>query len=81
MTVWEYLVETINSEYEIDKEGNIESSPSSENIVQARLANLGDEGWELVTFLPAAPAKHFKGMPQNPWLFHAVFKRPGQPQE
>ena len=75
MGTWEYLVETINTEYEIDNEGEIESSPTGDKIIQERLAERGSDGWELVAFIPAAPAKHFKGAPENPWVFHAVFKR------
>jgi hypothetical protein len=75
MVVWEYLVETINTEYEIDRNGVIDNSPSSGQIIDHRLAKCGTDSWELVSLIPAAPVKHFKGAPENPWIFHAIFKR------
>jgi hypothetical protein len=70
-----YWVETINTEYATDKDNNIDNSPSGDEILWHRLKDRGDEGWELVTFLPALPAQHFKGSPPNPYVVHAVFKR------
>jgi hypothetical protein len=54
-----YRVETINTEYVIDKDDNIDNSPSGAEIIWRRLKECGDEGWEFVTFLPALPAQHF----------------------
>lgn len=75
MATWEYLVLTINTEYEIDQSGEINHSPDGDQILQQRLSDCGAEGWELVGFLPAAARPHFKGNPENPWLVWAVFKR------
>ena len=72
-----YWVETINTEYVIDKDDNIDNSPSGDEIVRCRLNDRGSEGWEFVTFLPALPAQHFKGSPPNPYVVHAIFKRNG----
>jgi hypothetical protein len=73
--VTSYRVETINTEYMIDKGDNIDNSPSGAEIIWRRLNDCGDEGWEFVTFLPALPAQHFKGDPPNPYVVHAIFKR------
>ncbi len=72
---WEHLVETINTEYQKDKDGNIDNSPSGDLILRTFLNEWGSEGWELVAFLPALPAPHFDRTPQNPYVFHALFKR------
>lgn len=73
--VTSYRVETINTEYVIDKDLSIDNSPSGAEIIWRRLNDCGDEGWEFVTFLPALPAQHFKGDPPNPYVVHAIFKR------
>ena len=75
MQRWEYIVETINTEYVPDKEGNIDNAPSGEQILSQSLNYNGAEGWEIVGFLPALPARHFKGSPPNPFLFYAIYKR------
>jgi len=80
MVAWEYLVEMINMEYEVDGEGEMVDSKSSDQILQSRLSELGGEGWELVAFVAGAPAPHFKGHSQNPWVFNAVLKRPSERQ-
>ncbi|MGA1998938.1 MAG: DUF4177 domain-containing protein [Terriglobales bacterium] len=72
---WEYWVETINTEYQRDNDGSIDDSPGGDEILRTCLNHLGSDGWELVAFLPALPAPHFKGSPQNPYVFHAIFKR------
>ncbi len=77
MSEWEYYVETINTEYVPDKDGNIENSPSGDLIILDMLRTYGKDGWEAVAFVPAAPGNHFKGHPpKNPWVFYVVFKRP-----
>jgi hypothetical protein len=75
MDKWEYFVETINTEYVPDKDDNIDNSPSGDEIIGRCLNDLGGEGWEFVTFLPALPAHHFKGSGPNPYVVHAIFKR------
>ncbi len=75
MVLWEYWVETINTEYDVDR-ADIKDSPQGSEIIQKKLQLLGDDGWELVTFLPALPAEHFRHGGPNPWVFQAVFKRP-----
>jgi hypothetical protein len=77
MKDWEYMVETINTEYEVNNSGNIEDLPRPWEIIQHRLNVLGEDGWELVGFLPAAPEKDFRGNLANPWMVHAVLKRRG----
>lgn len=75
MDKWEYWVETINTEYVADKDGNIDNSPSGSEIIGSCLNYWGSDGWEFVTFLPALPAHHFKGSGPNPYVVHAIFKR------
>jgi divalent metal cation (Fe/Co/Zn/Cd) transporter len=74
-TEWEYYVETINTEYTPDEDGKIDNSPGGQEIIQRMLQQYGKEGWDAIAFLPAAPERHFKGYPPNPWLFHVVLKR------
>ena len=78
MRAWEYRVITMNTEYEVPwPQGKIEDSPDSDQIIQAHLNELGEDGWELVSFLPAQPAaQNWRDAPANPWMYHAVFKRP-----
>ncbi|WP_348268664.1 DUF4177 domain-containing protein [Edaphobacter paludis] len=77
MVKWEYSVITINTEYEVPFEGDLEDSPPSGEIIQSHLKEMGADGWELVSFLPALPmAQKWKGIDSaNPWMYHAVFKR------
>jgi len=75
MDRWEYLVEKVNTEYVVDKDGNIDSSPEGNVILSSRLNDCGTKGWELVSFVPALPAQHFRGYPPNPYVVYAVFKR------
>jgi hypothetical protein len=78
MANWEYRVITINTEYEVPLEGHLKDSPESNVIIQSHLNELGEDGWELISFLPALPmAQKWKGVDSpNPWMYHAVFKRP-----
>lgn len=78
MIAWQYHIETINTEYEIDEQQNIRTpAREGEYILEDLLRSMGQDGWELAGFLPAQPEKHFQlGTPKNPWVFYAVFKRP-----
>ena len=51
---------------------------------------MGDNGWELIAFLPARPADHLLKHPvsdseflvqADPWLYHAIFKKPSETME
>ena len=76
MPRWEYHVITINTEYEVPYDGDLKESPYSKNIIQSHLNEMGKDGWELVSFLPA-PATHAAAEVRfnNPWMYHAIFKR------
>ena len=77
MTNWEYHVELMNTEYQRDRHGEIDTSHKMTEIIQPRLDALGRERWELVAFLPALPAtSNVMELYQNPWVHYAVFKRP-----
>jgi hypothetical protein len=78
MLRWEYCAITINTEYEVPDGGKITDSPEGRVIIENRLDKMGANGWELVSFLPAEPmAQKWKGNEfANPWMYHAVFKRP-----
>jgi hypothetical protein len=75
-TEWEYKVETINTEYQLDENGDPAHIPDGWEIINKCLNDFGSDGWELVTFLPALPADDFRGNYKNPWVYHAIFKRP-----
>jgi hypothetical protein len=59
MAKWEYRVVTINTEYETvaDLVAALKPNPSKgrAGIIEWRLQEMGVLGWELVSFLPAAP--------------------------
>lgn len=78
MTRWEYRVVTINTEYEVPSDGKITDSPESRDIIEGHLSGMGQNGWELISFLPAMPLpRKWKGDDYaNPWMYHAIFKRP-----
>jgi hypothetical protein len=74
---WEYRVITMNTEYEVPLESDLKDSPESDQIIQSHLNEMGEDRWELVSFLPALPtAQNWKGTMANPWMYHAIFKRP-----
>jgi hypothetical protein len=77
MPKWEYRVITMNTEYEVPFEGDLKDSPPSDEIIQSHLNEMGEDGWELVAFLPALPmAQKWKGVESaNLWMYHAIFKR------
>lgn len=76
MPKWEYSVITFNTAYEVPFGANITDSPESAAIIELHLNEMGREGWEIVSFLPALPmARKWKGEDANPWMYHAVFKR------
>ena len=88
MISWQYRVITFNTEYEtvadavvreaVDDSKLTHSAAESNEIIQSRLNIMGKEGWELVCLLPAQPtAQNWKGISvANPWIYHAIFKRP-----
>lgn len=73
---WKYRVITINTEYEVPFEGRLEDSPESREIIESHLNKMGEDDWELISFLPA-PATHVadKHRFENKWIYHAIFKR------
>jgi hypothetical protein len=84
MARWEYRVITINTEYETaaDLVAALKPNPSKSRgeIIERRLEEMGNLGWELISFLPAAPRASpvGEGSTENPWMYHAVFKRPAE---
>jgi hypothetical protein len=73
---WDYRVITVNTQYEIVGDGKLENSRPSNEIIQSRLEEMGADGWELVSFLPAMPTdSKFRGEYANPWVYQFVFKR------
>jgi Domain of unknown function (DUF4177) len=78
MPKWEYCVITINTEYEtaadVVASGKQTPSKHRSEIIERRLEEMGAMGWELISFLPAAPM-HSEESTANPWMYHAVFKR------
>jgi hypothetical protein len=82
VTLWQYRVVTLNTEYSIPWKGELEDSPESDEIIQTCLLEMGEDGWELVGTLPAMPkARNWKNDLANPWVHHFIFKRPAEDQE
>jgi hypothetical protein len=80
--MWDYCVITINTEYEtaagLVASGKSNPSKSRSEIIEWRLQEMGSMGWELVSFLPALPmaSPDWEESMGNPWMYHAIFKRP-----
>jgi hypothetical protein len=77
MTIWQYRVITLNTEYSVPWKGKIQDSPPSNEIIHECLEEMGEEGWELIATLPAMPtARNWNNDMANPWVHHFIFKRP-----
>jgi hypothetical protein len=89
MSKWEYRVITFNTEYETMPDAlmreaftrtPLSGAAKSSDIIRFRLDMEGKNGWELVCLMPAHPSTSPPGFqdisPANPWMYHAVFKRP-----
>jgi hypothetical protein len=87
--VWEYRVITFNTEYEsmanavlreVGTGTSLSSAAKSCDIIQGRLEMEGKNGWELVAVMPAHPSTSPPDCQDisvaNPWMYHAIFKRP-----
>jgi hypothetical protein len=72
MPKWEYRVLTIDIESQKHKDGRHETEKERDNRIENSLGEMGKDGWELVSFVPAVVI--VKSI--NPWLYHAVLKRP-----
>jgi len=90
MNDWEYKIVTVDSLHEPDILEWIRGFRDGTAEVQDLLDQLGREGWELVSFLPARPANQIVEnsvtgqkitIDANPWLYHAIFKRPAETAE
>jgi|HubBroStandDraft_1064217.scaffolds.fasta_scaffold13047_4 hypothetical protein len=91
--VWEYRVITFNTEYETMADAvlreaiagtRLSGAAKSCDIIQGRLAMEGTHGWELVALMPAFPSTSPQDCQDisvpNPWMYHAIFKRPKDQQ-
>jgi hypothetical protein len=92
--VWEYRVITFNTEYETMADAALReaitrtrlsgAAAKSCNIIQGRLDMEGKNGWELVALMPAYPSTSPPDCQDisvaNPWMYHAIFKRPKEQQ-
>lgn len=90
MNQWDYKIVTINTQHQPGILEWLSGFPNGNGAVQKALESMGNDGWELVAFFPAQPAdqalKHPVGgddtvVPANPWLYHAVFKKPSETTE
>jgi hypothetical protein len=83
MATWEYRVETITTTYRNDDDGD--AMISNAGAIEKVLTDLGDEGWELVAFLPPPPneycGNYSRGNFEIPSIYHAIFKRPEEPED
>jgi hypothetical protein len=69
---WEYRLITIVTEMEKHNEDSRETPNERDRRIEMSLSVMGSEGWELVALMPAAHIARTI----NPWMYHAVFKRP-----
>ncbi len=72
MIRWEYRLITIVTEMEKRNEDPRETPKERDQRIENSLSDMGSEGWELVALMPAAHIVRTV----NPWMYHAVFKRP-----
>lgn len=75
MQAWEYGVDTINTREGVCRLTELFTTNSG-LLISSVLDEWGEKGWELVSFLPAMPSTGANGEKADPWMFHAVFKRP-----
>jgi hypothetical protein len=90
MTEWTYKVVTVNTLHDPTiVEWTLDEDFGGERI-EKMLASMGTQGWQLVAFVPARPAGHMYKHPvsgaeswldANPWLYHAIFKKPAETSE
>ena len=73
MTEWAYEIKTIRPTWETRSAGH---PPDAIEIIEGYLNGMGEQGWELVGFIPPAWAKEPNGHPIDPYEFHSVFKKP-----
>ena len=73
MAQWEYEIKRIDPRWESQSADQV---PDGIEIIGGFLNGMGDWGWELVGFIPAPQTEEAKAPPVNPYVFHAVFKRP-----
>lgn len=87
---WDYKIVTINTQHQPDILEWLSDAQEGNATVQKTLESMGNNGWELVAFFPARPADqtfmhpvggHESMVPANPWLYHAVFKKPSETME
>lgn len=90
MNQWDYKIVSINTQHQPDVLEWISGSQGGNPTVQKTLESMGNNGWELVAFFPACPSdqtvkhpvsEHNSIVPANPWLYHAIFKRPSETTE
>lgn len=73
MPKWIYEIRTIRPTWETKSPGR---PPDAIEIIEGYLNGMGEQGWELVGFIPPAWSKESDGHPIDPYEFHAVFKQP-----
>jgi hypothetical protein len=90
MNQWDYKIATINTQHQPDVLEWFYGPQSGNASVQKALNSMGSNGWELVAFFPARPAyQTFKHpvsdcdtlVSADPWLYHAIFKKPSETTE
>jgi hypothetical protein len=73
MTQWEYEIRQINPTW-VSASGS--RVPDGVEIIEGYLNGMGEERWELVGFIPPRWEKPNDPPTVDPYVFHAVFKRP-----
>jgi hypothetical protein len=73
MAEWEYEIKTINPTW-TSQSGN--RVPEGTEIISGFLNGMGENGWELVGFIPPLRAEFPNVSSLDESVFHAVFKRP-----
>jgi hypothetical protein len=91
MSEWEYKIVKVNALQEPEiLEWATGTLSDGHPALEEMLNSMGAAGWELVAFLPAYPAdqkvtnpasKFESTIPANPWIYHAVFKKPPETAE
>jgi hypothetical protein len=73
MMVWEYDVREIDPTW---VSGSGSRVPDGNEIIKGYLNGMGDDGLELVGFIPPRRERPNAAPPVDPYVFHAIFKRP-----
>ena len=85
MSRWQYRVLILNTLHQPNTLEWADADDFGGGWIEKQLNEMGQDGWQLVTLVPARPAdftwKHPLSEAEfakeaNPWIYHVIFKKP-----